>query len=741
MDPLDHIYWNTRFKFGAHDEAPQSIVVVTFDGSATSGNGSLRSTADQARLLEAIKRQVPSRVILDTRIRAGVDPQGDRALASVIKDFGRDITIFARSDRPDQFDGKSVDIPSRRIIGDADVAVAAWDSNLFYYATGAPGTVTVDGKTYPTTGVALAGTTPRRKSKYSPDFAVDPTTLRTIGIDNMLDGNFAPGLLTGRTVFISNVNPEAVKLGYFGQGRLAPYALDIAGAQGARRPFSVDFKWSLELLVFTLLAHSALSTRRRSVKIGWYVLAILSVTVMPAVFNVLGIITLTGPGLAECAFFGAAKLWQRWRRRLQHTSASGLPNLRALTEQRLDAGRDIVVATVGRYEEFLTTLPAPLHGECAIQIARRLSVGSGCAQIFHDDAGHFAWSDEARPLDTQLNHLEGLRALFSAPLQVGDHTFDTNVHFGLDRNEGLDAMTRVNSALASANEALKHGRSVEHFEAKRLAEAPWELSLHARIDEGLRNGDIWLAYQPQWDYRDNRIYGAEALIRWNHPTRGPIQPDAFILQAERAGRIDTLTYWVLENAITSAEELNSLGLRFQMSINLSAQMVDKPSLVSSISEIVRRRGIDCRLLTIEVTETSSVHNRPAARQNLALLRTMGFRLSIDDFGTGEASLSYLAELPSDELKLDRRFVSAITTSLRNRQIVSSTIGLAHALGQTVVAEGIEDNDTFEMLRSMGCDFGQGYFLGRPQTFAQFRSHYLDLAQGDQLTNLATFKDC
>jgi predicted signal transduction protein with EAL and GGDEF domain len=121
-------------------------------------------------------------------------------------------------------------------------------------------------------------------------------------------------------------------------------------------------------------------------------------------------------------------------------------------------------------------------------------------------------------------------------LQIGTHTFDTNIHFGLDRNEGLDALTRINSALASANDALTNGRPVEVFEAERLADAPWELSLHARIDEGLRNGDIWLAFQPQWDYRTGRISGAEALIRWNHPTRGFIAPDAFILQAERAGR-------------------------------------------------------------------------------------------------------------------------------------------------------------------------------------------------------------
>ena len=185
----------------------------------------------------------------------------------------------------------------------------------------------------------------------------------------------------------------------------------------------------------------------------------------------------------------------------------------------------------------------------------------------------------------------------------------------------------------------------------------------------------------------------------------------------------------MELAITAALALNARGPRFQMSVNLSAQMVDKPDLVHNLAAIVRRRGIDPSLLTIEITETSSVRNRPAACQNLTRLREMGFRLSIDDFGTGEASLAYLADLPSDELKIDRRFVSRITTSSRDRAIVANTIALAHALGQSVVAEGIETEETLAMLRAMGCDYAQGYHLGRPKAFTLLEADYDALVGG------------
>ena len=409
----------------------------------------------------------------------------------------------------------------------------------------------------------------------------------------------------------------------------------------------------------------------------------------------------------------------------------------ALSNSELPVGCDVVVAAIARYEEMLATLPRELHGECARQIARRIAVDCGTESIYHSDGGHFAWIEEARPLDMQLSHLEGLRALFAAPIQVGPHTFDTNIHFGLDRNEGVETATRVNSALASANEALANGRAIDLFEAHRLAEAPWELSLHARIDEGLRNGDIWLAFQPQWDIASGRICGAEALIRWNHPTRGPIAPNAFILQAERAGRIDALTYWVLDQAISAALAINARGEPFQMSVNLSGQMVDKPDLVRTFGAIVARRGIDARLITVEVTETSSVGNRAAAVSNLTQLRQMGFRLSIDDFGTGEASLAYLADLPSDELKLDRRFVSRIVTSDRDRTIVASTIGLAHALGQTVVAEGIEDATTLAMLREMGCDHAQGFCLAGHNPLPNLKKRMIPIAGA----RLGSFRSC
>ncbi|WP_338465885.1 EAL domain-containing protein [Novosphingobium sp. ZN18A2] len=738
-EPLNHAYWNVRFKVG-EVRAPDSIIVLSIAQDTANKNNPTWSTRQQAHLLELLRRQMPHKVYFDSKVDSGADPAADSSLAEVVKSFGGDLAFVVRGAKNGNFTAQNFEFPPDSIVGHAPIVVSDWHTNFLDFALDTPYTVDIGDRSYPTLASSVSGVRSGLQRFYAFDPSMAPESVRTITAKQFIQGDFEPGLLTGRTVIVSSEDHSS-ELGYFGHGRVAPVVVDISGAQELKKPIPYVLGWIPLFLLSSVIIFFASRASRRLVRRGLYVLALAAVLLLPIVLQFAGIVSAPEVALVTIIVYGVGRLWQKWRKRVQHTSRSGLPNMLALTERSLPTGHDVVVGVIARYDEFLATLPSSLHGECAQQIARRLSIGSGCSEIYHGEGGHFAWLDEARPLETQLNHLEGLRALFSAPLQIGEHTFDTNIHFGLDRNEGLDALARLNSALASASEALKNGRTAEYFEAARLAEAPWELSLHARIDEGLRNGDIWLAYQPQWDYRENRIAGAEALIRWNHPTRGPIQPDAFILQAERAGRIDTLTYWVLEQAITSAETMNSFGERFQMSINLSAQMVDKPSLVSSISEIVRRRGIDCRLLTIEVTETSSVHNRPAARHNLGQLRSMGFRLSIDDFGTGEASLSYLAELPSDELKLDRRFVAAITSSDRNRKIVSSTIGLAHSLGQVVVAEGIEDIATFNLLRELNCDQGQGYFIGRPQPFAQLRDHYAGMVRRDGSTESETFRDC
>lgn len=722
-EPFAHGYWNVAFK-RLQRRAPTNVELVTLDASEAN------SSAAQARVLDAVRKAGAQRVYMDFRIRRGGDPDGQAALSRAIRAWAGNVRVVSRSARVDHLRATDFDLPPKSVVGNTPVVLSGWNSNVFYYVDSSPYIFDFGAQSYPAFSADLAGVKSGVEAQFYPLFSIDFDSVQRVSSSQLLNAEVPLSELAGRKVVITDLERSPTVL-TFGHQATQPVMADLAGFVALEKPVSFAFGSSLLfsplllLMIATGIVLLALRQETPKQRRGWYFVAVITSLILPLPLRELGIVASPDAAWLMLSAYALIRLWQKRTRRIQLTSASGLPNLHALSDTDLPVGRDVVVAVIARYEEMMATLPQGLHGEFARQIARRISVGAGTDDIYHGDSGHFAWTEEARPLEVQSNHLEGLRALFSAPLQLEGHTFDTNIHFGLDRNEGLDALTRLNSALASANEALSNGRTVELFEASRLSEASWDLSLHARIDEGLRNGDIWMAYQSQWDIASNRICGAEALIRWDHPTRGPIAPDAFILQAERAGRIDALTYWVMEQAITAALALNAQGPRFQMSVNLSAQMVDKAELVTNFAEIVKRRGIDPALLTIEITETSGVGNRPAACHNLTQLRNLGFRLSIDDFGTGEASLAYLADLPSDELKIDRRFVSRLVDSDRDRAIVASTIRLAHDLGQKVVAEGIEDAATYGMLRDLGCDHAQGYYLGKPQRYGVFEQAYAD----------------
>lgn len=724
-EALDYLYWNQRYK---HDflsrGAPAGSVIVSLDaGKGRTDERAVGSTATQARLLQAIIAQDPQHVYFDLPIAEGADTAGDKAFAQAVAEAGPRVTMVLRANNDASSNIGVIQSPDSMLPASTSFAASIWYLNFNGYATGAPAVVEIGGKSYPTVS-GLASGEQALDTKIVPDWSINPGTIPLIDSGAILSGSAGRHALSGKTVFVTTTNPNlGTSVGYFGRGRIPSAMLDIASIEGRKNGAVRDWGSFPLLAIFVLLIQLGRHARSAWKKSAIYSAAVLSVVFLPAVLMSFGIQMLAGLTLMALIAYVPARSWQRWRRRVETTNgSSGLPNFEALAADGIPDGYDVVAATIRQYEQMLASLPRDLHGECARQIARRLSLASGDSKVYATDNGHFVWLEEPRSLESQIGHLEGLKALFSAALVIEGHLLDTNIHFGLDRNIGNSPVSRIQSALASANEALAKGKLYEEFGRQKLEQAPWELSLHARIDEGLRNGDIWLALQPKHDLRTGCITGAEALIRWNDPERGVIPPDAFILQAERAGRIEAITYWVFEKSMEYSRRLNQSRSLFNISVNLSARMVDQPGLVPRVSELAARHNFDCSLLTFEVTETFNMVNHEVARHNLAALRAMGFRLSIDDFGTGQASLAYLAEIPSDEIKLDKRFVQSITTDNRERLIVRSIIDLAHALGQEVVAEGVEDQATMEALRSMNCDLAQGFHIGRPVAFEELTAH-------------------
>jgi len=238
----------------------------------------------------------------------------------------------------------------------------------------------------------------------------------------------------------------------------------------------------------------------------------------------------------------------------------------------------------------------------------------------------------------------------------------------------------------------------------------------SQLDEAIDDGQVWLAYQPKLDLKTRRTIGAEALARWTHPEKGPISPTEFVTAAEQSDRIEKLTDFVLDQAIGATAQLARKGFDFGIAVNLSARMLNDRRLPERVAAVLGRHGLSAGKLTLELTETAAITGCGNGIDLLGRLRELGVRISIDDYGTGLSTLDYLKKMPASEIKIDQSFIKTMRDNRSDLIMVQSTIALAHSLGRTVVAEGVEDPQSLELLRQMECDVAQGFIVGRPMGF-------------------------
>jgi EAL domain-containing protein (putative c-di-GMP-specific phosphodiesterase class I) len=232
----------------------------------------------------------------------------------------------------------------------------------------------------------------------------------------------------------------------------------------------------------------------------------------------------------------------------------------------------------------------------------------------------------------------------------------------------------------------------------------------AQLHTALSSGQLICHYQPQCDLATGTIVGAEALVRWQHPERGLLPPESFLGLAGQIGLMVPLTHRVLETALADCRQWRAQGAELTVSVNLSGPSLSDSTLPREIAQLLRRHDLPASALVLEVTEDVMLVDAARTERVVAELQVLGVRLSIDDYGTGYSSLTLLRTLPVHELKLDRSYIAGLGGDGRDTAIVRSTVALAHALGLTVVAEGVETADDWEELARLGCDRAQGYLL-------------------------------
>ncbi|MBK5942266.1 putative bifunctional diguanylate cyclase/phosphodiesterase [Halorhodospira halophila] len=280
--------------------------------------------------------------------------------------------------------------------------------------------------------------------------------------------------------------------------------------------------------------------------------------------------------------------------------------------------------------------------------------------------------------------------------------------------DGQEAGALLGQAEAAAANALATGTSsIRLADAQAGVRLREQLTLRADLQQAVDNAELYLAYQPQVDLGSGRIVGAEALLRWDHPERGPISPGVFIPILEASGLINRVGEWTLETAARQARAWLEQGNPMQVAVNLSARQVHAGDLVGSVSRILDETGVPQGALELEITETLLLDLDADTQAVFEELSAMGVQLALDDFGTGYSALAYLQALPLTTLKIDRAFVGGIGSSAKSEALVRGIVSLSRGLGMPVVAEGIETDAQRAFVQGLGCERGQGFGLGRP----------------------------
>ena len=415
--------------------------------------------------------------------------------------------------------------------------------------------------------------------------------------------------------------------------------------------------------------------------------------------------------------------------RMNRDVLTGLANREAfLTQLQRELASERVVAVMfvdlDDFKNVNDTLGHAVGDELIVSVAERLLHGSRT----HDLVARFG-GDEFAVLLTDLDRSAAMRvagrllAELKSPFSLCGRTVAVRASGGLAVSDGRPSQATEQRALELLRQAdlamyaskAEHTHSVTLYHDAMQTEMVERLSLESDMHHAMAGQDFSLVYQPIVDLRTGGITGVEALMRWQHPTRGLVPPSSFVPVAEQTGMIVPLTLWVIREACAQLREWDeceeTAGL--SMAVNMSGRLMGEPGIGSAIARELHRALIDPNRLVLEITESLLMEDRSYAIQTLCQVRALGTRLSVDDFGTGYSSLSRLNKLPIDEVKIDQSFVSQLEDGQAGRTIVQASVAMAHGLGLRVVAEGVETERQLTLLRAMGCDDGQGYYFSRP----------------------------
>ncbi|MEH6678018.1 putative bifunctional diguanylate cyclase/phosphodiesterase [Phenylobacterium sp.] len=740
LRPIEEALASQRFQL-IQREASQQIAIVEID--AVSLKAAATWPWGRERYAQALDNLEAAGAVLigfDVDFSARSTLEGDDVLArSISRHPGQVIlpTFVQPTNRNDPGAGLVENAPLAALSRDALLASvnvpvdAAGRARAYLRGFGA-------GETYrPTMATLMAGQPPGRTDSFLIDYGIDPRSTPQLSFQDVYDNSFDPALVRGRAVLIGATALE------LGDNLATPrhgvlpgvvvHALAFESLIQGRALYGLHPLACLILVLALALALrpsaaggdlTALSRR--------HIAAIALILGLPIVLQAVAPISMrVAPLLVAQALCLALTVRSELRRRAEaivrereagllhlalHESETELPNRRALLKEvaRIRSGHDgaaaVVVVGLDRHAEMRAAIGYSLANHVLRAVAERLLRTCHASRLGYLSTGVLGLVVRRADLATLESELAALEALDPA-YEVQGHLVDAFTRLGVayDTDPGESDEVLLEQATRALDEARRLDRRRLTYAPEAFQDPSLNLALMSELRQGLAEGQISLYYQPKTDAVTGVVTGLEALMRWRHPVRGAIRPDLFIPAAEETGSIRELTEWTLAQALADSETLRASGHNLRISINVSGRVLSDHAFCEHVLSAVRGRAAE---LCVEITETAVIESPQAAIEAVSAFRKAGLAISIDDYGVGLSSLSYLKMLEADELKLDRSIATAVDTE-RDRLILKSTIKLAHSLGMKVVAEGVETEATRQALAGLGCDLIQGYLVAAP----------------------------
>ena len=713
-EPLEDVLRGARYLVRQHP-APKSIVVVGVDertGDALGGFDYSRKI--DAQVIDRLFAAGARRVLFDKTYAYPSDREGDAAFVAALERHDKRVVLGAASPIDLTTLKAKTLLPTRAFRERAVVASLNGRQTAFALSAKLTRGDLIGGTVRPSLSAVLANRYELGTGMYRPDWSIDFRTVPTLSFVDVARGRFDPSVVRGNDVVIG---PAAVSLRdtrqLVFQGFMPGVYLHVVGAHTLVAGTPADLGWLLPFGIAVVLCLLILYPKRRLRGVSLFSAVILGFFFLPLILDRFLVTIDVVPGI----FLVAIVAWRARVLAIQQNAErtnvhSGLPNLTALEAAGVQRSKTLIALKVRNLAQIAASFDGNVEGELVAELCRRLSIDPEIEQIYHGENG-FCWLT-SQPMERALaEHLEGLHRLVTQAIALRNRYVDLSVAFGVDGDHDRHIASRIGSALLCADEAGRGNDVWKFYDPERQHEAAWQLALMSRLDRALETGEIHVAFQPKLALSSMAIVGVEALVRWQHPTRGAISPEEFIPAAEEHQRIGKLTLFVLGRALALAVDARTAGSRLAVAVNISPRLIGDPIFANAARQALERHRLPKASLILEVTESGDLATAIDRDFMRRAYQDHGILVSLDDFGSKQATFERLHALHPDEVKIDRQFIENVDRDPEKREIVAAVVRMTHALGGVVVAEGVEREQELEYLRSSGCDVVQGFLTGKP----------------------------